>query len=128
MRPNTPKRAAQNRLAAKIRKQIVAEVERCEWCGRYFSLACHEIGRGSSRLQAQDQRSAILVLCNAPHGTKPCCHEVVGNWPREKQLALLLLRRGGDYSLEKFWEVTGRRFPEQEDVDGWVDWFLRTRL
>lgn len=116
LRRKSKKRAATDRAAAKFREQIIAEVGRCEWCGRYFSLCCHEISRGSSRLKSLEMRSCILVLCNAPHGMRPSCHGQIQAWDRAKQLALLYLRRPGDYNLQAYWEVIGRRKPEQCDV------------
>lgn len=127
MRKNTLKRQSLNRAAAKLREQLIAEVGQCELCNRNFSLACHEISRGSSRAKSLDQRSCILVLCNAPHGIKPSCHSVVGAWPREKQLALLYIRRGMDYDLARYWEIIGRKTPDQADVDGWIDRLTRTK-
>lgn len=117
---------AQKREVAEMRRELVATVERCEWCGRRFSLACHEIARGCDRHKSVTQRSCILVLCNAPHQNhRQSCHSEVGVWDRAKQLALLLIRRGGDYDLEAYWRIIGRRKPEQADVDGWVEYLMR---
>lgn len=125
MRANTKKRAKLNRAAAKVREQIVDEVGQCEWCGTFYSLAVHEIARGCDRWKAQDMRSCVLVLCNAPHGIRQSCHGEVGAWDRAKQLALLLLRRGGDYDLAAYHRVIDRNKPDQADVDGWVEVLLK---
>ena len=104
----------------KWRESFVRTVGQCEWCNRNYSLHCHEISRGVNRQASLTEPGCILVLCNAPHGIRQSCHGEVGAWAPAKQLALLYLRRPGDFDLARYWEVTKRRWPDQVDVDGWI--------
>jgi hypothetical protein len=86
-------------------------VGRCERCGRPSdTLACHEISRGCLRSKSLDKAYAVLVLCN------PQCHEEVSNWSRARQLALLYHARPSDFDMRAWWRLTGRHWPEVEDV------------
>src|SRR5574339_82749 len=113
--------ASQRRQIAQERAMFVAEVDRCELCEQRLSLAVHEVARGCDRRKALTTRCANLILCNAKQGIKPSCHKIVETWPREKQLALLLLRRPHDFDLEAYYQIIGgRRKPERSEIDGWA--------
>lgn len=115
MRRVSKKRMALNAAAKEWRDDFKAELKRCEWCQRRV-LAIHEIARGAAdRKKAMTTRYATLGLCD------PGCHQIVGAWPRAKQLALLLWRRPSDFSLERFWALTARRSPDISEVLAYLD-------
>lgn len=122
LKRKSDKRKALDKISKPWRDNLVAEVGFCELCNRNYELRCHEIASGTaSRRKALMEPCAILVLCNALHRhNRPSCHSVAGLWPREKQLALLYLRRAGDYDLARFHEIVAMRKPDQADVDGWI--------
>lgn len=97
------------------REELVAQTERCEWCGRLREdLAPHEIARGCDRSKALMARFAILVVCWD-------CHRETDRLPRAGQLALLYLVRSADYDLAAYHAIIGgRRSPEQWEVDLWI--------
>lgn len=112
MRRVSKKRAALIKAVAKWRKDFRIQIGRCELClkpAHWGHLDCDEIARGSFRGMALTARFAILSVHRH-------CHSFIQNWSRPKRLALLYLSRPEDYDLEKFWELTRRRFPEHEDV------------
>jgi hypothetical protein len=129
LRRKSSKRAKLDRKANPWREAFVRTVGLCELCNRDLSyeLHCHEIASGTaSKRKALMAPCAILVLCNQMHmHNRPSCHSIVQVWPRAKQLALLYLRRGGDYDLAKFHEIVAMHDPCQADVDGWVDVLTR---
>lgn len=128
LKRRSAKRAALDRKADKWRQAFVRTIGFCELCNRNYSLACHEISSGTaSRRKSLMEPACILVLCNAMHRhNRPSCHSVVGLWPRAKQLALLLIRRGGDYDLNRYHEIVAMNKPDQSEVDGWVEVLLKT--
>lgn len=110
MRRVSQKRKKLNDQAREWRAAFVEELKVCEWCRKRKPIV-HEIARGSGhRLKAMVTRYATLALCD------PGCHQEVGLWSRAAQLALLKLRRPKDYDIAKFWELTARRWPYEEDV------------
>lgn len=103
------------------REELIREIGRCENCGRYAaSIAPHEISRGNARAASLMNRATILVLCNAPRGARPSCHDEVGGWPRARQLALLKRVRPNDYSLAEYHKVIRRKTPDEDEVDRWM--------
>jgi hypothetical protein len=118
MTPNARRTAARERAAHPWRLQLCQEIGKCEACGRHKRLneiACHEIASGTGlRQKALTARFAILVLCWE-------CHPKVQIQSKAKQLARLYLNRQADYSLELYWQLTSRRYPEQEDVDAEIE-------
>jgi hypothetical protein len=97
VRHRTPSRRARDTAADEWRSAFKRTVERCEWCDKPGN-AVHEIPRANLR---------------------PGCHQIVGNWPKAKQAALLYLRRPGDYDLAVLnrWLVAR---VSQDDVDGFI--------
>ena len=89
------------------------EIGLCEWC-REFPPVLHEIPRAGVRSHVLDKACCILGLCD------PGCHQIVGEWPKPKQLALLWIRRPEDYDLAEYnrWAVSR---VWQDDVDKWID-------
>ena len=113
MKKISSRRLKRIREAKPVREALKARVGRCEHCLKPTApeyLDCDEIARGSSRQQALDEPCSILVVCRP-------CHSIVQPWSRAKRLALLYLVRSSDYDLDRFWQVTKRRFPDQEAVD-----------
>lgn len=105
-----------NRLeAARPWRESFAETlgYKCEWCGKP-TRCVHEIPRAGVRSHVCDNPACVLLLCD------PGCHQTVGNWPKAKQLALLYLRRPGDYSLQQYnrWAVARLTQP---DVDARIE-------
>lgn len=109
MRRSTPKRAAEDRIAKKWREEFARIVGRCEWCNKWGG-AVHEIPRAGVRKYVYTNPACVLLLCD------PGCHQIVGNWPKAKQAALLYLRRPGHYRIDVLnrWLVAA---VSQEDVD-----------
>jgi hypothetical protein len=99
--------------AKAVRDQIRASIRGCEFCGkRQFAL--HEIPRAGVRSYVIGLPSCILGLCD------PGCHQSVGNWPKAKQLALLKIKRPGDFDLDVYnrWAVSR---VIDEDVAAWLE-------
>lgn len=100
--------------ARPFRESLVAQTERCEWCGRRRNdLAPHEIARGCDRSKALMARFAILVVCLE-------CHRETDRLPRAGQLALLYLVRSDDYDLAAYHRLICRNYPDQSEVDLWI--------
>jgi hypothetical protein len=123
MRRVSLRRQKLNREVADFRLKLRQDVGRCEHCLKSKApefLDCDEIARGSSRAKALNEPCAIPCVCRP-------CHAIVQPWSRAKRLALLYLARSHDYSLSRFWLITDRRFPEQEDVDREIENLLELR-
>ena len=129
MRPVSKKTAARNRQAKPARDDLIAEVRRCELCGRdrtherfgqeRLTLSVHEIARGPTRLLALDQRYALLVLCWRCHRER--IHEGNELWPEARQLAVLKQSRPQDHDLNKYNKLKkyGPDRITEEDVAVW---------
>lgn len=84
------------------RADFVAEAGACQRCKVRPACECHEITNGHGiRKLALYHRCCWLALCSA-------CHREVGNWPKEKQLALKLCADAEHLDLLKVAEVRGR--------------------
>jgi hypothetical protein len=121
MRAISPKRAKRLLEVSDFRRSLVERVGRCEWCWADCGGLCvHEISQGSSRQASLDEAACVLVLGTA-------CHDLLHRMPEKRQagLALLKLSRPEDYSLSRFWKVTGRNWPSQREIDLWIDRFSR---
>lgn len=101
-----------------FRDQFRMELGRCEYCGSR-RLVLHEIARGCDRARALDKRYAILGLCD------PGCHQLVGGWPRAKQLALLYIRRPYDWDLPAYHALIARKSPDLSEVLDWVEILMK---
>lgn len=116
--PKSGKRTAkQEKSVAEWRDEFVRSIGRCEWCQKWCGkLDAHEISQGTSRQASLTERSCVLCL------GRPC-HDMLHRMPEKRQvgLALLYLNRQADYSLSRFHEVTDREFPDQYEVDLWID-------
>ncbi len=115
MRKVSPKRAALLATVEPIRNALRERVAVCEWCLNTDSGLCvHEIARGQHRSVALDKPFATLVLCDDCHRDMhdlPAAHAVcIG-------LALLRYSRPEDWSLERFYQLTARRWPDELMVD-----------
>lgn len=99
------------------REQFKATVGRCEYCFKPKApeyLDCDEIARGATRSISLTAEYAILVVCRP-------CHRMVQPWSRAKRLALLYIARPSSFDLEKWYELTQRRWPDWEEISRWVD-------
>ena len=114
MRRVSLKRQKLLRKVGPIRDAFRVELAICERCLRRSPIL-HEIARGCTRSQSLTARFAILGLCD------PGCHQIVGEWPRARQLALVRLRRPNDFDLEAYWELIRRRSPDLDEVMFWVE-------
>lgn len=114
MRRVSKKRARRLSEVEGFRAALRMEIGRCERCGKR-QVILHEIARGCDRQRSLDKRYAILGLCD------PGCHQVVGDWPRAKQLALLLIRRPYDFDLPSYQALISRKHPDIDEVLLWVD-------
>lgn len=95
-----------------FREAFRTELRVCERCGR-GKPQLHEITQGyGRRVRALGCRSLIVGLCSR-------CHREIhsmGLLGKITCLAIIYLRRPKDYSLQMFWEVNGRCWPDQEEV------------
>lgn len=111
MRNRSLKRAKIDRAADKWRKDQIAKVARCEWCGRKRKpkdLTVHEICGGCDRWRSQDKPYATLVLCSRD------CHRAVQPMSKARQLGILHIRRIEDFDLVAYNEIPNRKV-------GWQD-------
>jgi hypothetical protein len=102
MRRNTPARAAANRAADKWRKEFLATISRCEYCGKHGDLCLHEVARGIHRRKAITAPYAILAVHHL------VCHEAVALESIERQLARLYLVDASRLDLVAFNRLRGR--------------------
>lgn len=94
---------------------LKATVSLCEWCFRNRPLQPHHVAMGF-RFKAVDDAQLCLLICDDCHRV---CHRLAGDDARCVGLALLAYAgRGG---VEYFWKVTERKWPEQSQVDHWID-------
>jgi hypothetical protein len=124
MKQVSDKRRALNDAVRPWRQAIRDRVKRCEHCLKRklpSELDVDEIARGSCRAIALTAEYAVLVVCRL-------CHRKVQDWSRARRLALLMLARPAEYCLEKFWALTKRNWPDQEDVDREAEAMRRERL
>jgi hypothetical protein len=100
--------------AQTVRRQLKLDVARCEFCGRRnHGLQVHEILRGSGlRLKTLDELCSVLVLCNA-------CHDLMGGRHPSEQLAILKRSRDHDFCLARYYDLAGRKYPDERDIDLW---------
>lgn len=117
--------------ARPVRMALVEEFGSCMICGcsperpkrsrELSQLCCHEIANGPLRRLAYDKPYCILVLCWYCNG-----HEVEdkSEWPRARQLALLMTKSPQHYDLVAFNYLVNPRAPraiEQFEVDEFLD-------
>lgn len=117
IRPYSDRRRKREAEARPIRQALRDRVGACEWClDANRGLQVHEIARGQFRQDAQDEPFATLVLCAACHQD---LHELPA--PHAVCIALALLRysRPEDFSLERFYQLTARRWPLESLVERW---------
>lgn len=117
LRRISAKRLAREEAARPVRDALLAEIRRCEVCGKPTTLV-HEIARGAHRQAALDKRFAVLVLCQP-------CHDRIHNelgWPVARQLAILAQRRARDYDLAAFNALVGPgpKRTTEEAVTRWL--------
>ncbi len=117
MRKISPKRAALLATVEPIRNALRERVAVCEWCLHGDRvLQVHEIARGQFRQDALGKPFASLVVCAA-------CHQDLHDLPAAHAvcigLALLRYSRPEDWSLERFYQLTARRWPDEDMVDRW---------
>ena len=118
MKRVSPKRRQRQAETDPWRDELIAEVNRCEYCGIHrASLIVHEIARGPDREAALNQRYAVLVLCQWCHDS---LHRMAGDDQRALGLALIRRNRPWDFSLGSYWSLTGRQFPYSSDVTLWI--------
>lgn len=113
MRRISKKRAAFNKEANAWRAAFKGEIGRCEYCLKKAAvehLELHEISRGYARKNSLDKPA--VILCLHRH-----CHRLVEQWPRPRQLCLVMARRPNDYNLSIYNSLVTRRV-YQEEVDG----------
>lgn len=113
MRNRSLKRQKLDRHAEPIRRDLISEVCRCEWCGRHSIQVCvHEILRGGYRAKTLSERCAVLVLCDE-------CHNLMGGREWAEQLAILRRSRPHDYRLSAFHALAQRVKPDESEVRLW---------
>lgn len=83
----------------------------CDLCGGDAGEV-HHIARGQNRQLALTAVFATLVLCDA-------CHRY---WAHRggkiaEQLARLKYNRPLEYDIEKFYQLTDRRWPDEEEIE-----------
>ena len=131
MRRRSKKTQARANECKAFRRELAAEVGRCELCGHNpsrvrkggvrWALCVHEIARGIHRQKALDKRYAVLILCWHCHMER--IHNGPEKWPEAKQLAVLKRGRPDDYSLKAYNALVGygpNRIAE-EDVEQYME-------
>jgi len=124
----TSSKAAKRRAEAKpIRDALVAKHGQCMICGarpgarngrlpEQNQICVHEILNGPMRQKAMDKPYATLVVCWHCNGELNC----KGEWPVERQLAVLQANSPEDYDLVAINYLSNPKAPErwtQDDVD-----------
>lgn len=123
MKSLSPLRSRLNASVADFRRSMKERIGRCDHCCKpkapeYLDL--DEIARGCTRARALTEPCNLLCVCRP-------CHGIVQPWTRAKRLALLYLVRSEAYDLDRFYEITKRRFPDQESVDAEIASLLALR-
>lgn len=117
MRPVSPRRRRAKRLSDQQALEIVEERgPRCQVCGLIRRLEAHEIARGTDRHKARGARFATLAVCGKCHREL----DSAAQWPKERQLALLLVQCPHDYDLAAYNHVDAPPILYQDDVDRFV--------
>lgn len=99
IKPMSDKRRKRIEEAAPKRKELCESVGRCELCRLpTMDLAAHEIPRGN-RDKCLDVPAVQLVLCSGCHKH---IHDEPALWCKPRQLALLRIRREGDFCLDTY--------------------------
>jgi hypothetical protein len=124
MRRVSLKRQHRNREAAPVRDAL-RSLGRCEWCSTdRHKLDVHEVANGASRGAALDQLYALLLLCRR-------CHDDLHRLPKDAAvcigLALIRNSRPEHYSLDSFYKITARRWPDESTVEIWWRRILNPR-
>lgn len=116
MRRISPRRQSVLEAAAPWRDKLRSQGH-CDWCGfDGISLDIHELSGGATRAMELDKPFSTALLCRACHGDLEAMrkeHAVcIG-------LALIRYRRPECYSLERFYDLTARRWPSEMLVEHW---------
>jgi hypothetical protein len=112
MRRVSKKRAALNKAVKEWRRAIREEVGRCEFClkpAHWETLDVHELVPAYARAKALDKRFAVLNAHRECHGT---LEAMTIPW----QLAYLLRARPQDFDMAAYYKLTGRVWPDEEDI------------
>ena len=115
------------RTVSKRRQALNSDVEHwrtklravgyCEWCGSdRHGLEIHEVSGGSTRALELDKPFSTVLLCER-------CHADLESLPKNHAvcigLALIRYSRPEDYSLDSFYRLTARRWPDEGLVSQW---------
>ena len=115
MRSVSKKRQALMREVKPIRDALRAEVGCCEICGTSRgTLDVHEISRGHLRERCLGERCALLIVCRSCHSEKL---SQASEYPEARQLALLARRRGKDFNLSRYLEITSPRAMQRITIE-----------
>lgn len=120
MRNVSKKRQRLNRSVAEHRQALRQRVARCEVCLDPAApewLDVHELVPGSSRAKALDKDFALLCATRR-------CHDYLETLTIPNQLAYLYIARPSDFDLEKYYALIGRRWPDWDEVSGYVTQIL----
>jgi hypothetical protein len=95
-------------------RQVSERPDNCDWCGCRCRPDEHHIAQGASRKPAGHNPACILWLCRK-------CHDDLhaDRFKRQIGLAILMVRRPAQFSLDEFYRVTQRRWPDRKDVELW---------
>ena len=87
---------------------------KCEWCGDSCQTEEHHIAQGKDRKFAIDNMACVIFLCHD-------CHQKIQGIRDSRMigLAILMVRRRDDFSLQEFYRVTERRWPDLKDIHQW---------
>ena len=117
------------------REKLIADTGSCMLCGTspgrprwpvwaQNQLCCHEVLNGGFRDKVLDEPSCLIVACWECNGTSL---NEKGEWPLERQLAVIKVRAQDRYDLKRVMELRNPNAPNfvtEDEVDAWVaqDW------
>jgi hypothetical protein len=113
MRRVAPKRAQQ---ALDTRLLLIELTDgKCDWCRRPGAHE-HHVANGPSRAFSKGEMGLVCFLCIS-------CHQELHSMRKAHAvcigLALIKYNRPDFYSLELYYKVTRRRWPDESDVEHW---------
>jgi hypothetical protein len=132
MRQVSKKQAALLKEASGYRRELVAKTGKCMVCGaspknpthglaELNELCCHEILNGAYRSMVLTEPSCLIVACWYCNQYEL---DAKGDWPLERQLAIIKAKAPERYDLQRVLTIrnpNAMRFVTEDEVDAWTD-------